>query len=141
MTPLYLAARFAALSTGSSAKRNRRDPTPDLRRTIDVQAAEIAALKSEKHTAESELETTKEENAKILDENRILKRAVAIQQERQTQAAGEINAARQYKVEAEDRIRKLEQIILSLRYHLQTQQANQGNNFMGGFPPCPPDVY
>ena len=82
----------------------------------------------------------KSEHDKVLSENKILKRAVTIQQERQNQAASEIDAARQFKFDAEDRIKKLEQIILSLRYHLQAQQSNPGNDFMG-FPPRPPDVY
>ena len=82
----------------------------------------------------------KSEHDKVLSENKILKRAVTIQQERQNQAASEIDAARQFKFDAEDRIKKLEQIILSLRYHLQAQQSHPGNDFMG-FPPRPPDVY
>jgi len=75
-----------------------------------------------------------------LNQNSILKKAVTIQQERQTQAASEIAEARQYKCEAEDTIKKLEQIILSLRYHLQAQPTNPGNDFMG-FSRRPPDVY
>ena len=82
----------------------------------------------------------KSEHDKVLSENKILKRAVAIQQERQNQASSEIEAARQFKFDADDRIKKLEQIILSLRYHLQAQHSNPGNDFMG-FPPRPPDVY
>ena len=82
----------------------------------------------------------KSEHDKVLSENKILKKAVTIQQERQNQAASEIEAARQFKFDAEARIKKLEQIILSLRYHLQAQQSNPGNDFMG-FPPRPPDVY
>lgn len=76
----------------------------------------------------------------MVNENKILKKAVTIQQERQNQALSEIQAARQFKFDAEDRIKKLEQIILSLRYHLQTQQSNPANDFMG-FPPRPPDVF
>lgn len=80
----------------------------------------------------------KSEQDKVLNENRILKRAVTIQQERQNQAASEIQAAHKYKFDAEDRIKKLEQLILSLRYHLQAQHTNPGNDFMGF---RPPDVY
>lgn len=76
-----------------------------------------------------------------MNENKILKRAVTIQQDRQNQASSAIDAANRYKHETDDKIKKLEQIILSLRYHLQAQpQSNLGNDFMG-FPPRPPDVY
>ena len=107
---------------------------------MQSQAQEIETLKSDKANIESSLNRMKGEQEKILNENRILKRAVTIQQERQNQAMSEIGAARQFKFEAEDRIKKLEHLISSLRYHLQTQQSNPGNDFMG-FPPRPPDVY
>ena len=109
---------------------------------MDSQAAEIASLKSEKATLETNLNALKGEHDKVVYENKTLKKAVLIQQERQNHASSELNAANQYKTEAEDKIRKLEQLVLSLRYHLQAQQNNNpvGNDFMG-FPPRPPDVY
>jgi hypothetical protein len=97
-------------------------------------------LKNAKSDVENSFHGLKAEHEKTVNENRILKRAVTIQQERQNQAISEIGSARQYKVDAEEQIRKLEQIILSLRYHLQAQHTNPGNDFMG-FPPRPPDVY
>lgn len=57
-----------------------------------------------------------------------------IQQERQNTAETEMKAVKE---QAGERIRALEQIILSLRYHLQ-QQQHVGNDFMGQ---TPPDVY
>lgn len=112
----------------------------DWQRVVSSQAAEIQTLKSDKANLETSMNNLKAENEKVLNENRILKRAVTIQQERQNQAASEIEAARQYKFDAGEQIKKLEQIILSLRYHLQAQQSNPGNDFLG-FPPRPPDVY
>jgi len=97
-------------------------------------------LKQEKTNLESSLNSLKSEHDRVVNENRILKKAVTIQQERQSHAASEIEAARQFKFDAEDRMKKMEQIILSLRYHLQTQQTGPMNDFMG-FPPRPPDVY
>lgn len=107
---------------------------------MEEQAAEIENLKQEKSNLESNVGSLKSENERMVNDNKILKRAVTIQQERQNQAASEIEAARRFKYEAEDRIKKLEQVILSLRYHLQTQQSNPANDFMG-FSPRPPDVY
>ncbi len=115
-------------------------PQHDLQKVVESQASEIASLKHEKTDIVSSLTTLRSEHDKVLNENRILKKAVTIQQDRQNHAVSEIEAARQYKYEAEDRIKKLEQIILSLRYHLQTQQSRPANDFMG-FPPRPPDVY
>jgi chromosome segregation ATPase len=125
--------------SGQSFKRSRTDTSQnDLQRVVSSQAGEIHGLKSEKQNLESSMNNLKSEHDKVLNENRILKRAVTIQQERQNQAASEIEAAHKYKFDAEDRIKKLEQLILSLRYHLQAQQAHVGNDFMGF---RPPDVY
>lgn len=112
----------------------------ELRRLVEHQASEIERLKSEKDSVEESVNKLKPEHEKTLNENRILKKAVAIQQERQNQAANEIEAARRYRIEAEERIRKLEQMNLTLRYQLQAQSPSYGNDFMG-FSPRPPDVY
>lgn len=87
------------------------------------QQEEIAKLKSEKTQTETSYEGLKSEHAKVLNENKTLKRAVLIQQERQTQASTELSAAHRYKEEADDKIRKLEQLVLSLRYHLQSEHT------------------
>ena len=115
-----------------------QNPTESLERVVETQATEIEYLKNAKANLESSLESLKSEHEKTLNENRILKRAVTIQQERQTQASNHLEAARQFKVDAEQNIRRLEQMILSLRYHLQAQHPV--NDFMG-FPRQPPDVY
>jgi DNA repair exonuclease SbcCD ATPase subunit len=111
----------------------------DLQKLVSTQAGEIETLKRGKGDLETSLNNLQGEHDKVAHENKILKRAVTIQQERQNQALSELTAARQFRVDAEERIRKLEQLVLSLRYHLQAQQMNTpGNDFMG-FPP--PDVY
>ena len=127
---------------GHSFKRSRTESSSqnDIQRVVETQAEEIASLKNEKSNLESSLSNLKTEHEKVVNQNSILKKAVTIQQERQNQAASEIAEARRYKCEAEDTIKKLEQIILSLRYHLQAQPTNPGNDFMG-FSRRPPDVY
>lgn len=133
------------LYLGQSLKRCRADalnPQNDFHREVETQAAEIESLRGDKSNLESSMNNLKGEHDRVLNENRILKKAVTIQQERQNHAASEIEAARRYKFDADEQIKKLEQIILSLRYHLQTQHTNPGNDFMGfGFPPRNPDVY
>jgi len=133
------------LSThGPSSKRSRTESQAtqqqtDLENIVNSQGVEIESLKSEKVGLENSLTTLRTEHEKVLNENKTLKRAVIIQQERQNQALSEINIGRQFKVHAEERIKKLEQLVLSLRYHLQAQQHNTpGNDFMGF---RPPDVY
>jgi thioesterase domain-containing protein len=129
----------------SSIKRCRQDALSpvqsqaDLERVVETQSNEIEYLKTAKANLESSLASLKSEQEKTLHENRILKRAVTIQQERQNHASNDLEAARQYKVQAEENIRRLEQMILSLRYHLSAQH-HPANDFMG-FPPQPPDVY
>lgn len=129
----------------TSMKRSRTDGESEsdtnLDRLVQQQASEIDTLKAAKVNLEVTLEGLKNEHEKTINENRILKRAVTIQQERQTQASNELEAARQFKVDAETSIRRLEQMILQLRYHLQTQQSHPGNDFMGFHQHPPPDVY
>ena len=132
-----------AFSSQGAWKRHRTEassPQHDLQKVAEVQAAEIQCLKLDKANLESNLNSLKSEHDRVVNENKILKRAVTIQQERQNHASSEIEGARRFKLDAEDRIKKLEQIVLSLRYHLQTQQANHSYDIMG-FPPRPPDVY
>lgn len=130
---------------GSSLKRGRSDfPSvggqQDLNVVVQEQSQEIASLKQEKATLESTVHELHVENGKVVNENKILKKAVTIQQERQNHAASELQAANNYKAEAEEKMKKLEQMIITLRYHLQAQQSNPGNDFMG-FTPRPPDVF
>eukprot|EP00594_Rhizosolenia_setigera_P002830 CAMPEP_0178939442 /NCGR_PEP_ID=MMETSP0789-20121207/213_1 /TAXON_ID=3005 /ORGANISM="Rhizosolenia setigera, Strain CCMP 1694" /LENGTH=180 /DNA_ID=CAMNT_0020618285 /DNA_START=350 /DNA_END=892 /DNA_ORIENTATION=- len=116
----------------------------DLQRIVQEQSSEISRIQSEKQNAKGEIAATMEnlraQHEKILGENKILKRAVAIQQERQNQAASEIEAACKYRKEAEERIKRLEQMNMTLQFHLQQQTAPIGNDFMG-FSPRPPDIY
>ena len=63
---------------------------------------------------------------------------MAIQQDRQHQVNADLEGARAFKDQAEDRIRRLEQMILTLQYQLQAQGNTAGNDFMGF---RPPDVY
>ena len=75
---------------------------------------------------------------KALHENKLLKRLVTHQHEKQQQANLEIEEFRSYKAETQDRMNKMESMIVQLRYHLQAQQTPMTH--MGGFH-RPPDVY
>lgn len=113
-----------------------------MQQTIERQTADIQRLTSEKSSVLNSYNELKINHEKIVNENKILKRAVTIQQERQNQAASELDAARKYKGDAEEKMRKLEQIVLSLRYHLQAQQSCSGNDFLGlNQHQPPPDVF
>ncbi len=111
-----------------------------LHKTIEKQNAEILSLRQEKDSMQSEINKLNETQEKTLHENKILKKAVALQQQRQNVANNEVEAARNYKVLAENKIKTLEQVINSLRYHLQAQQPHVGNDFMG-LNQRPPDVF
>merc|ERR1712183_650080 len=96
-------------------KRNRGETKSpvheDLKKVVEEQNAVIESLKSEKLKVDSSMQTLKKDHERIVKENQILRRAVTIQQERQTQTENEIKAAQEYRVNAEDRISKLEQFI------------------------------
>lgn len=127
---------------------------------VEQQAMEIQRLKSEKESAASQQqqlsllaqqqlptsttssssEVSNHHVAKVEHENKILKRAVTIQQERQTQLSAELEGTRQFKVDAEERIRRLEQMNLTLQYRLQAMTMSPVNDNMWSSP-RPPDIY
>lgn len=111
-----------------------------LQRVIEKQNAEVQNLREEKASMESTIRNMTENQEKLQHENKILKKAVTVQQQRQNHALTELEAARQYKEQAENKMRMLEQVISSLRYHLQAQQPHVGNDFIG-LNPRPPDVF
>ncbi|KAL3757332.1 hypothetical protein ACHAWU_008493 [Discostella pseudostelligera] len=103
----------------------------ELQHVVEQQAAEIQRLSSENDSAQRSAAELSSQHAKVEHENKILKRAVAIQQDRQNQLTAELEGARQYKLEAEDRIHRLEQMNLTLQYQLQQSNSTPGDDFMG----------
>lgn len=141
------AALPSSKRTRTSGQRGDASPSPsaqkvqELQQVVNQQSIEIQRLKSEKETIQSTAQQLSTQNAKAEHENKILKRAVTIQQERGNQMNVELENARQFKVNAEECIRRLEQHNRSLQYQLQANTVG-GSDFMGGsFPPRPPDVY
>lgn len=106
----------------------------ELERMIQDQKIIIETLQTDKGTIEKSFTTLKSDHERIMKENHILRKAVTIQEERRIHSEQDAKA---YKVQAEERIRSLEQLILTLRYHLQAQQS-VSNDFMHQ---RPPDVY
>ena len=125
--------------TANALKRNRT-ASPLLKESSAVEQQQVAlidALKKDKSSLESTLAEVRSDNERLTKENHVLRKAVHIQQDRQNNAEAQLKAAEQYKTETDERMRKMEQMILSLRYHLQAQQPS-GNDFMGL---RPPDVF
>ena len=125
-------------SVDQSLKRSRTTVAAEqLHLVVEEQAAVIESLKTEKKELQSSVDNLKAENERTQKENHILRRAVHIQQDRQNHAESELKNAVKYREGAEQQIRKMEQMILSLRYHLQARQPT-ADDFMG-IPP--PDVF
>ena len=135
---------FPSLFEAISLKRQRCDqgqqpestpgPTRALQKVIEKQTTEIHRL----NQINTELSASHD---KTLNENKILKRAVTIQQERQNAAVQELNAAKLYRDGAEEKMHKLEQLIASLRYALHQSQTPSFGNWNGVLGNRPPDVY
>lgn len=106
-----------------------------MNRVVQEQATLIASLRKDKLGLETSLGALKTDHERLAKENTILRRAVTIQQERQVKTENELKDVQE---QATERIRGLEQAILTLQYHLQTQHPNVGNDFMA---PPPPDVF
>ena len=128
---------------GHVAKRNRVGSPgveSELREEIQKQNAVIESLNKDKKTAADSLSSLKSDFERVSKENHVLRRAVQIQQDRQNQTETELKNAHRYKVDSEEKIKKLEHMIMSLRYHLQAQQAPVGNDFLNNSH-RPPDVF
>lgn len=109
-------------------ERSSSPAKEELKRVVQEQAALIESLKKDKSGLEDSLNSLQSDHQRIVKENTILRKAVHIQQERQVNAEMEIKAQKE---EANQRIQSLEQVILSLRYHLQaTNNQSVGNDFM-----------
>jgi hypothetical protein len=136
---------FSLLPVASALLKRQRAEAPspiqkDLARIVEEQASLIESFKKEKTGMESSLTLLKVDHERVIKENQLLRKAVHIQQERQVQAEQELKAAHAYRGTAEETMKKLEQVIVSLRYHLQaTEQASLGNDFSRHH--RPPDVY
>lgn len=145
-SPFPAPSRSPHAAFGSSTKRIRTSQQDDgsaqklqeLQQMLAQQATEIQRLKSEKDSVQASVSQLVSKHAKLEHENKILKRAVAIQNGREQQMTAEVDGARQFKVQAEDRVRRLEQMNLTLQYQLQAQNSAPSNDFMGM---RPPDVY
>lgn len=108
----------------------------ELERVIQEQASLIESLQADKVGIEKSFASLKSDHERITKDNGILRKAVTIQEERRVHLEQEVKAT---KVQSDERIRSLEQVILTLRYHLQTSQSNVvANDFMHQ---RPPDVY
>jgi hypothetical protein len=127
----------------SALKRVRRSDTPpkksaaedELNRVIQEQGSLLELLKKDKTGLEESLASLQNERNRAVKENTILRKAVSYQQEREKNLE---NAAKTIKATADERIKALENMILTLRYHLQAQNTTIGNDFMSQ---RPPDVY
>lgn len=104
-----------------------------LRTMIDRQNAEIRKLRNEKETIENSYKELSTASEKTQNENKVLKKVLAIKQERQEQFVSELENARRYKEQAE-------QLIAVLRQHLHAQQSH-GHTGVGFHNGGPPNVY
>jgi septal ring factor EnvC (AmiA/AmiB activator) len=131
------------LCLGQLSKRSRRFDSPpkksvteeDLERVIQEQASLIESLKKDNTGLAQSLASMESERNRAVKENVILRKAVSYQQEREKNLE---NVAKDIKTKSDERIKALEHMILTLRYHLQAQNATIGNDFMSQ---RPPDVY
>jgi predicted RNase H-like nuclease (RuvC/YqgF family) len=87
------------------------------------------------HTQERMAQQANEVN-RLQGENRLLKRAVAIQNQQKEEVQNENHALKQLATQTAEHMKRLEQANYTLRVHLQTS-----NNAGLGHPQQPPDVY
>lgn len=103
-----------------------------LQSIIDRQNAEIQKLRDEKAAIETSCHELSASNEKSQNENKVLKKVLAIKQQRQDQFVSELEEARRYKEQAE-------QLIAVLRQHLHAQQSHANGSM--GFNTGPPNIF
>lgn len=108
----------------------------ELERVIQEQASLIESLQNDKVGMEKSFTSLKTDHERIMKDNTILRKAVTIQEERRIHLEQEMKSC---KVQADEKIRSLEQMIANLRYHLQASSRTNNNDFM--YNQRPPDVY
>jgi peptidoglycan hydrolase CwlO-like protein len=109
-----------------------------MKKVINEQSSLIASLTSDKASLEASFNSLKTDHDRVTKENQILRRAVMIQQDRHINAENELKAAQKQRSESDERIRGLEQMVLSLRYRLQAEQSHRESDFIRH---RPPDVF
>jgi chromosome segregation ATPase len=126
------------ITGGPNIKRSRTDYSAEEEELEeDNRTQEIQSLKAENSKLSDNLTQLQSEHDKVSHENRLLKKLVTHQHERQQHLQNELEKANKYKLETEERMRKMEQMILQLRYHLST--AGSKPDFINQY--RPPDVY
>ena len=127
---------FTDATSPSPEQQQAQKKHEELERIIQEQASLIESLQADKVGIEKSFASLKSDHERITKDNTILRKAVTIQEERRLHLEQEVKTA---KTQSDERIRGLEQIILTLRYHLQASQSNVvANDFMHQ---RPPDVY
>ena len=120
----YCFGSTGSASNSSSLKRLR--DTSDLQATIDEQKAVIESLQNDKSVIETSFQELKTTHEKTLKENQILRKAVSIQQDKQTNLEGQL---RQQDADYQAKIKNLENVILSLKYHLSASNSSDFASF------------
>jgi chromosome segregation ATPase len=124
------------------SRRTQQSKHDELQAQIDEQAALIESLRTDKAKMETDYAAVKVQADRSQKENALLRRAVTLQQDKHHQIESQLRDAKSSKAQADEKIRVLEQMVVTLRYHLQAAQVPAGSGQMNDFmPPRPPDVY
>jgi len=118
---------------------DHRDGGGDVQNLIRSQTEEIKTLRAEKKelqdklllhasTAAAASEAAAEQMKVLANENRILKRGVAIQTDRHNQAVAELGSVKNENVQLRDANGQLQQQIQSLQFQLHIAQSSSYNN-------------
>lgn len=121
---VFIVLLTATASNANSLKRLR--DTSDLQATIDEQKAVIESLRNDKTVVETSFQELKTTHEKTLKENQILRKAVSIQQDKHTNLESQL---RQQESDYQAKIKNLESVILSLKYHLSASNTSEFNSF------------
>jgi chromosome segregation ATPase len=135
-------ALFSPMMTVGRKKKRILDHGDGRESEIDGLRNQNSSLKSQLDSARSEVNDKAIENARILSENRMLKKAVRAQHEQIQSGTKEVQSLRQSGTELLNHVRKLETENYALKAHLE--QVAQGQGGLGGgsgLDGRPPDVF
>lgn len=107
------------------------------REHIETKDEQIAIISNENQELHQQCESFAENNIKLNEENRILKKAVGIQENRLRELQNQQQNMQEIMNQAADYIANLERINASLRHRIECNDSTR-SSFL---PDIPPDVY
>mmetsp|Transcript_21128 Transcript_21128/g.44035 ORF Transcript_21128/g.44035 Transcript_21128/m.44035 type:complete len:188 (-) Transcript_21128:15-578(-) len=133
-------ALFSPMMTVGRKKKRILEDGENRESEIQSLRSQVTSFKSMVESSRNEINNKSIENARLLGENKMLKKAVRAQHEQIQTGTKEVQSLRRSGTELLDHVRRLETENYALKAHLEQVAQGQGG-LGGGHDGRPPDVY